>query len=69
MIKIVGENKKLLREQYKKQIIMLSIRLFEEENRMEIQALYDRLVTFHESLFDKLDYRNLVIFLYQRYRS
>lgn len=69
MIKIVGENKKLLREQYKKQIIMLSIRLFEEENRMEIKALYDRLVTFHESLFDKLDYRNLVIFLYQRYRS
>ena len=48
---------------------MLSITSFEEENRKEIQALYDRLVSFHESLFDKLNYRNLVIFLYQRYRS
>ena len=48
---------------------MLSIGRFEEENRIEIQALYGRLVNYQNKLFDKLDYKNLVIFLYQRYRS
>lgn len=48
---------------------MLPIGVFEEENRSEIQALYDRLFNYHEALFDKLEYKKLVIFLYQRYRS
>ena len=69
LIKKIGENKKLLREQKKIKIIMLPIAVFEEENRSEIQALYDRLFNYHEALFDKLDYKKLVIFLYQRYRS
>jgi len=48
---------------------MLSIRQFEEENRNELSTLYNRLVNYHESLLDKLEYKKLVIFLYQRYKS
>jgi hypothetical protein len=44
---------------------MLSISQFENENRNELQALFDKLYGYNNSLFDKLTYRNLVIFLYR----
>ena len=46
---------------------MLSIGQFEEENRNEINVLFDKLIGYQESLFSKLDYRKLVIFLYHQY--
>jgi hypothetical protein len=48
---------------------MLSINQFEQENRNEISVLLDRLTGYHDSLFEKLDYRRLVSFLYYHYRS
>ena len=48
---------------------MLSIGQFEKENRNEIDVLFDRLIGYQESLFSKLDYKKLVIFLYHQYKN
>jgi hypothetical protein len=48
---------------------MKSIVQFEEENRIEMEALFDRVISCHESILNKLDYRNLVIFLYKLYST
>lgn len=48
---------------------MKSIVQFEDENRIELQSLFDRLVGFDKAILDKLDYRNLVIFMYSLNRN
>lgn len=64
------ENLKLLKEQKNiKIIIMKSVRQFEDENRIEIEALFDRIVNYDGSILNKLEYKNLVFFLYSLYHS
>jgi len=40
------------------------IQSYEEQNRLELQALFDRLKNSHSELFGKLEYRNVVEFFY-----
>lgn len=48
---------------------MKSVRQFEDENRTEIEALFDRIVNYDGSILNKLEYKNLVYFLYSLYHS
>ena len=40
------------------------IQSYEEQNRAELQALFDRLKNSHSDLFKKLEYRNVVEFFF-----